>query len=87
MKTYVSGTKRIMAAIDYVIVTGSVSAYIAKKANGKIMSQDIRPIVDNEILGLFEFYLRKWYDESKKDTVFICDRDNKLLFKATLLDL
>lgn len=75
-----------MAAKDYVFVTGMVTPYLAKKTKGKVMSQDRRPIEENEILGLFEFYLRKWYEESKQDTVTIYNGKGKQLFEAKLLD-
>ena len=75
-----------MAAKDYVFVTGMVTPYLTKKTKGQVMSQDRRPIEDDEILGLFEFYLRKWCDENKKDTVTICDGKGKQLFEAKLLD-
>lgn len=76
-----------MAAKDYVFVTGMVTPYLAKKTKGHVMSQDRRPIEDNEILGLFEFYLRKWCEESKKDTVIVSDGKGKKLFEAKLLDI
>lgn len=75
-----------MAAKDYVLVTGMVTPYLARKTKGQIMSRDRRPIEDNEILGLFEFYLRKWCDENKEDTLLICDGKGKKLFEAKLLD-
>lgn len=75
-----------MAAKDYVFVTGMVTPYLAKKTKGKVMSQDRRPVEDNEILGLFEFYLRKWCDENKNNTVIISDGKGKKLFEAKLID-
>ena len=80
-----------MAATDYEIVTGWLRPYFVKKKkptkNGhKTMSQDRRPITDNEILGLFEFYLRNWCEENEKDTVVITNGDGKKIFEATLLD-
>lgn len=75
-----------MAAKDYVFVTGMVTPYLTKKTKGQIMSPDRRPIEDNEILGLFEFYLRKGCKENKSDTVTICDGKGKQLFEAKLLD-
>ena len=81
-----------MAATDYVIVTGWMDAYLAKKKKPtkkgpQTMSEDRRPITEDEILGLFEFYLRKWCEEHDgDDTVFIAGDDGKLIFKATLLD-
>lgn len=73
-------------AKDYVFVTGMVTPYLAKKTKGQVMSQDRRPIEDNEILGLFEFYLRRSYGESKKDSVTVCNGKGKVLFIAELLD-
>lgn len=75
-----------MAAKDYIFMTGLVTPYLAKKTKGHKMSQDRRPVEDNEIFGLFEFYLRKWYEESKNDTVIICDGSGKKVFEAKLLD-
>ena len=75
-----------MAAKDYEFVTGLVTPYLAKKTKGHVMSQDRRPIENYEILGLFEFYLRKWCEESKKDTMIITDGKGKKLFEAKLLD-
>lgn len=80
-----------MAAKDYEIVSGWLNAYLVKKKKheGKgpqIMSTDRRIINDNEILGLFEFYLRKRYINTGDDTVVIKDGAGKILFEATLLD-
>ena len=75
-----------MAAKDYVFVTGMVTPYLAKKTKGQVMSQDRRPIEDNEIIGLFEFYLRNWCETNKQDTITITDGKGKKLFEATLLD-
>ena len=77
-----------MAAKDYVFVTGWLDAYLAKKkkSNSPTMSTDRRVIKDNEIIGLFEFYLRKFHSETGKDSVTIKNSDGKKLFKATLLD-
>ena len=62
-----------MAAKDYVFVTGMVTPYLAKKTKGQVMSQDRRPIEDNEIIGLFELYLRNWCETNKQDTITITD--------------
>ena len=81
-----------MAATDYEIVTGWMNAYLAKKKKVtkkdglQTMSQDRRVITDGEMIGLFEFYLRKWCDETGKDTVVITNSDGKEVFEATLLD-
>ena len=57
-----------MAATDYVIVTGWMNAYLTKKKKPtkkgpQTMSEDRRPITEGEMIGLFEFYLRKWCEE------------------------
>lgn len=81
-----------MAANDYVIVAGWWNAYLAKKKrptkNGlQTMSQDRRPITESEMIGLFEFYLRRWCEEHEgEDTVVITNSDGKKIFEATLLD-
>lgn len=81
-----------MAAKDYIIVEGVFNAWLTRKRrpakNGQhIMSEDRRPITDSEIIGLFEYYLRKWCDEHEgEDTVVITDTDGKKIFEATLLD-
>ena len=81
-----------MAAKDYVIVTGWQNAYLAKKKKPtkkgpQTMSQDRRPITEGEMIGLFEFYLRKWVeDHPGEDTVVITNSDGKKIFEATLLD-
>ena len=81
-----------MAATDYVIVTGWQNAYLAKKKKPtkkgpQTMSTDRRPIEDSEMIGLFEFYLRKWCQEHEgEDTVVISDANGKKIFEAKLLD-
>ena len=77
-----------MAAKDYVFVTGWRDAYLTKKkkSNSPMMSTDRRTIKDNEIIGLFEFYLRKWCSEHKNSTLVIMKPDGTPLFDATLLD-
>ena len=79
-----------MAATDYVIVTGWANAYIARKKKPakkgmQTMSSDRRPITDDEIIGLFEFYLRNWCEENGDDTLVI-KKGEKVIFEATLLD-
>lgn len=81
-----------MAAKDYVIVMGWMNAYLAKKKKPtkkgpQTMSEDRRPIADSEMIGLFEFYLRKWCEEHKgEDTVVITNSNGKKIFEARLLD-
>ena len=75
-----------MAANDYEFVTGLLYPYIAKKTKSKkLMSQDRRVVTDNEILGLFEFYLRRRVkgDGCRK---FVVERDGKEVFEVELLD-
>jgi hypothetical protein len=65
-----------MAAKDYVIVKGWMNAYLARKKKPtkrgpQTMSEDRRPITDEEIIGLFEFYLRQWCEEHEEDTVLL----------------
>lgn len=75
-----------MAASDYEFVTGLVCAYMAKKIkSNKYMSQDRRVITDNEILGLFEFYLRRHVERGCGKDIEV-RRDGKLVFKAELID-
>ena len=81
-----------MAATDYVIVTGWQNAYLTKKKKPtkkgpQTMSMDRRPITEGEMIGLFEFYLRKWCEEHEgEDTVVITNSDGKKIFEAKLLD-
>lgn len=81
-----------MAATDYVIVTGWMNAYLARKKKPTkkgypVMSEDRRPITEGEMIGLFEFYLRNWCDEHPgEDTVVITNSQGKKIFEATLLD-
>ena len=77
-----------MAAKDYVFVTGWRDAYLAKKrkSNSPTMNTDRRVVEDNEIIGLFKFYLRKFHSETGKDSVTIMNPDGTKLFEATLLD-
>lgn len=77
-----------MAAKDYIFVTGMCEAYLAKKkkTDSPTMSQDRRIVTDNEIIGLFEFYLRKYCEVNKTDTIKITTPEGKKLFSAKLID-
>lgn len=75
-----------MAAKDYIIVTGWQNAYLAKRTKSNKISEDRRPISDGEMIGLFEFYLRKYCEENKTDSVVITNGDGTKLFEAKLLD-
>ena len=76
-----------MAAKDYIFVAGWKTPYLAKKqkSDRPTMSQDRRPVEDNEILGLFEFYLRRYCEEHKTDSVVITNSDGTQIFSAKLL--
>lgn len=73
-----------MAAKDYKIVTGCFSAYLAKetKSRKNIMSTDRRVITDSEIIGLFEFWLKRYCVENKVDFVTIRNSNGEMLFEA-----
>lgn len=75
-----------MAAQDYMIVAGWQNAYLAKRTKGNRMSSDRRAIEDNEIIGLFEFYLRNYCEKHQTDGLVISNGDGKKLFEAQLLD-
>lgn len=80
-----------MAATDYEIVTGWKNAYLARKKKPtkeglQTMSEDRRPITEDEIIGLFEFYLRNWCKENGKVTVVFTNQEGKKLFETTLID-
>lgn len=77
-----------MAAKDYIFVTGMNTAYLAKKQKTQrpTMSMDRRPVEDNEIIGLFEFYLRKFCNERKTDSLVITNPNGKRIFSAKLID-
>ena len=77
-----------MAAKDYVFQAGWMNVYLAKKTKSKTtMSQDRRVVDDNEILALFEFYLRKWSEDNKGKTLVITNQDGTKVFEAKLLDV
>ena len=80
-----------MAATDYTICAGIFNLYLAKvkeptKKGPQTMSEDRRPITESEMIGCFEFYLRRYCEEHKTDTVQISDENGKPIFEATLLD-
>jgi uncharacterized protein VirK/YbjX len=87
MKAKVKATGKI---VD--VKVHGMDAYLTKKKkptkNGpQTISQDRRPITEGEMIGLFEFYLRKWCEEHEgEDTVVITNSNGKKIFEATLLD-
>lgn len=80
-----------MAATDYDILVGMFDLWLAKRKkptkNGpQTMSADRRRITESEMIGCFEFYLRKYCKEHHTDTVVITDDNGKKIFEAKLLD-
>ncbi len=79
-----------MAATDYVIKVGTKHAYIVnkKKTNkkGSRIGWDKRIVKDNEILALFEFFLRRWCQDNDADSVVFINRKGDKLYQATLID-
>ena len=79
-----------MAAKDYTFGAGWKDIYLTKKTKPRkdglhIMSTDRRPLEENEILYIFEHYLRHWCEEHGSDNIVITN-DGKKIFEATLLD-
>ncbi len=75
-----------MKADDYVFLAGMRDVYLAKKTKGRCMSSDRRVVTDNEIIGMFEFYLRKWVEKNGgKKTVTLMSSNGEPVFEATLL--
>ena len=72
-------------ANDYVFVAGMRNVYLAKKTKGSCMSSDRRVVTDDEIIGMFEFYLRKWVEENGNKTVTLTSSKGEPVFEATLL--
>lgn len=78
-----------MGAKDYAFYPAAISGevYLAKKIKSKnLMSQDRRIVTDDEAIGIFEAYLRRYCKKNNTDTVNITDAEGKLLFSATLKD-
>ncbi len=78
-----------MAAKDYEFYPAALSGqiYLAKKTKTPhLMSKDRRIVTDNEIIGLFEHYLRRVCARNGSDTITITDENDKVLFIVTLKD-
>ena len=78
-----------MSARDYEFYPAAISGevYLAKKIKSKnLMSQDRRIVTDEEAIGIFEAYLRRYCKENNTDAVNITDAERKLIFSATLND-
>lgn len=75
-------------AEDYVFTAGMRNVYLAKKTKGGCMSSDRRVVTDNEIIGLFEYYLRKWSENNGgKKTITLTSSNGEPVFEATLLSV
>ena len=81
-----------MAAKDYTFGAGCFGTiYLTKKTKPRkdglhLMSKDRRPLEEDEILYIFENYLRHWCEEHKTDTLSVTGEGGKVLFEATLKD-
>ena len=77
-----------MAAKDYSFHTGIWgSVYLAKNTKSKtIMSQDRRVITENELLGLFEFYVLSKCELDKCRTFGVSDGNGEEIFEVKLSD-
>lgn len=74
-----------MAANDYVFEAGLQNVYLAKKIdNQHFMSQDRRLVSNYEIIGLFEWYLRKFCVANKSQMLNITDENNEVIFEVTI---
>lgn len=75
-----------MSANDYIFVESMLgNTYLAKQSKSPmLMSKDRRIVTDNEIIGLFEHYLKRWCKENKSDTLVITTTDGKEIFRAIL---
>ena len=82
----------IMAAKDYTFGAGCFGTiYLTKKTKSRkdglhLMSVDRRQLEENEILYIFENYLRHWCEEHETDTLSVTGEGGKVLFEATLKD-
>lgn len=76
-----------MAAKDYGFFPSELTGiiYLAKRIKSKnLMSQDRREVTDNEVIGMFEHFLKRWCEENKTDTICITGDDGKEIFRAVL---
>lgn len=80
-----------MGAKDYTFCAGWYNIFLARKTKRSkdgmhIMSNDRRPLEENEILYIFEHYFRRWCEENENDTLSVTDSDGKVIFEVTLKD-
>lgn len=76
-----------MSAKDYIIVEGCLGTpYLSKRTkSNKLMSNDRRIITDDEIIGLFENYLKKFCVENKSSELKITDSEGNKIFTANIV--
>lgn len=69
-----------MSAKDYKICPGWRNIYIAKvsKRNPNLMLEDRRPISENEILGIIEWYARNYSIEHKTSEIAITKNGSEI---------
>ena len=80
-----------MAAKDYTFGADWKDIYLTKKTKPRkdglsILSTDRRPLDENEILFIFDHYLRHFCDKHNTDTLHVKGEGGKVLFTATLID-
>ncbi len=80
-----------MAAKDYTFAAGVMNVYLTRrtkprKGRASLMSEDSRPLDEQEVLFIFENYLRNWCDEHETDTLSVTGEGGKVLFEAVLKD-
>ena len=77
-----------MAAKDYTFAEGMIDIYLTRKKERKdgLMSEDRRPLTEQEQMYIAEHFLRRYCDENQTDTVIITGTNRKPLFKMVLLD-
>ena len=76
--------KKLKDAVIYETAFGVTIGYPTKTPY--LMNEDNRQITDQEIIGMFENYLRRFCEENNNDTLEITNDSGKKLFEAKLLD-
>lgn len=76
-----------MAASDYTFCEGMKDIYLAKikKRNNGLMSEDRRPLTDDEQMYIAEHFLREYCRRNKTNEVVVTN-NGQSVFKMTLLD-
>ena len=76
-----------MAATDYTFeMSGLGNIYLARKIKSATrISSDRRLVTDNEIIAMFENYLRRRAEENNNPHLVIT-QGGKTIFEATLID-